>query len=198
MGAIPALMSSRDLSFWGTSEKLGRRRWPFVSKYAGTSPAARSGRDRDGSCFSSPLYHKFICSAFHWAAPETTNAPRALRTHRGEALLHGTTLIRRRNRPLSRPVTGTKRAARRGRLGSGSTLRRSRRALTLPRLAWRRPLRFFFVIAFLRMLLLYHELRGCQQMICRNFTICGIFPLPFPRRLVYWKAGEFVRKAAFS
>ncbi len=34
MGVMPALMSSTDLSFCGTSEKLGRRRWPFVSKYA--------------------------------------------------------------------------------------------------------------------------------------------------------------------
>ena len=32
MGVMPALISRMDLSFWGTSEKLGSRRWPFVSK----------------------------------------------------------------------------------------------------------------------------------------------------------------------
>ena len=32
MGVMPALMSRMDLSFCGTSEKLGRRRCPFVSK----------------------------------------------------------------------------------------------------------------------------------------------------------------------
>jgi hypothetical protein len=32
MGVMPALMSRMDLSFWGTREKLGSRRWPLVSK----------------------------------------------------------------------------------------------------------------------------------------------------------------------
>ena len=32
MGAMPELISSSDASFLGISEKLGRRRWPFVSK----------------------------------------------------------------------------------------------------------------------------------------------------------------------
>ena len=32
MGAMPELMSSNDASFWGIREKLGRRRWPLVSK----------------------------------------------------------------------------------------------------------------------------------------------------------------------
>ena len=32
MGAMPALMSSREGSFCGIREKLGRRRWPLVSK----------------------------------------------------------------------------------------------------------------------------------------------------------------------
>lgn len=32
MGAIPELISSRLLSPWGTSEKLGSRRWPLLSK----------------------------------------------------------------------------------------------------------------------------------------------------------------------
>jgi len=32
MGAMPLLMSSREASFWGMREKLGRRRCPFVSK----------------------------------------------------------------------------------------------------------------------------------------------------------------------
>jgi hypothetical protein len=34
MGAIPELISSRDASFCGTREKLGKRKWPFVSKKA--------------------------------------------------------------------------------------------------------------------------------------------------------------------
>ena len=32
MGAMPALISSRDGSFSGTRGKLGRRRWPLDSK----------------------------------------------------------------------------------------------------------------------------------------------------------------------
>jgi hypothetical protein len=32
MGAMPELISSRDASFWGMREKLGRRRWPLDSK----------------------------------------------------------------------------------------------------------------------------------------------------------------------
>ena len=32
MGAMPELMSRRDASFWGIREKLGRRRWPLLSK----------------------------------------------------------------------------------------------------------------------------------------------------------------------
>ena len=32
MGAMPELISSRDASFWGIREKLGRRRWPLLSK----------------------------------------------------------------------------------------------------------------------------------------------------------------------
>ena len=32
MGAMPELISSRDASFWGTREKLGRRVWPLDSK----------------------------------------------------------------------------------------------------------------------------------------------------------------------
>ena len=32
MGVMPALMSRMDLSFCGIREKLGRRRWPLLSK----------------------------------------------------------------------------------------------------------------------------------------------------------------------
>ena len=32
MGAMPLLMSSREASFWGIREKLGRRRCPLLSK----------------------------------------------------------------------------------------------------------------------------------------------------------------------
>ena len=32
MGAMPLLMSSKEASFWGIREKLGRRRWPLDSK----------------------------------------------------------------------------------------------------------------------------------------------------------------------
>ena len=31
-GAMPELISSREASFWGIREKLGRRRWSLVSK----------------------------------------------------------------------------------------------------------------------------------------------------------------------
>lgn len=34
MGAIPELISSKDLSFCGISEKLGSRKWPLLSKNA--------------------------------------------------------------------------------------------------------------------------------------------------------------------
>ena len=113
-----------------------------------------------------------------------TNAPRALRTHRGEALLHGTTLIRRKNRPLSRPVTGTKRAARRGRLGSGPRCAGPDRLTpSLSRLA--------AAAAFL----LRHRLFKDAVIVPRTprlstenppvFPICAILPLPFPRRLLY-------------
>ena len=32
MGAMPELISSKLASFWGIREKLGRRRWPLLSK----------------------------------------------------------------------------------------------------------------------------------------------------------------------
>ena len=67
-----------------------------------------------------------------------------------------------------------------------------------PRLAWRRPRRFFFVIAFvIKDAVIVPRTAPLSTGNPRIFSIYAISPLSFLRRLVYWRAGIFARKAAF-
>ena len=77
---------------------------------------------------------------------------------------------------MSHPYHGLNELPRRGRLGSGSTLRRSRQAHTLPVSLSGGRCVSSSSSPLSKMLLLYHELRCCQQKIRLFFRFVRFYP----------------------
>ena len=95
MGLMPALISSREGSFFGIREKLGRRRCPLVSKNL---------RYISRSSFS-PNFSKMMTSR-HWTIPNCFFDKNTPRPSTGAGIIpRGTTLIAAQSR-ISSSVNG--------------------------------------------------------------------------------------------